>query len=97
MVGLDGRLSGEACHQLRAVSFHQLSFRHDAECPEDIGHDTGDGGLTRSWITCKHVMLALEGIGLTTFDLQIQEGCQVGYLLFHTRKTHQTVEFRQTV
>ena len=42
-------------------------------------------------------MLALEGIGLATLDLQVQEGCQIGDFLLHSSKTYQTIQLCQTV
>lgn len=42
-------------------------------------------------------MLALECIGLTSFDLQIQISRQVGNLLLDGTQSYQTVKFCQTV
>ena len=41
-------------------------------------------------------MLTLEGVGLSTFDLQIEECRQVGYLLLHSIQAYQTVQLFHT-
>ena len=97
MVCLYGRLPRETCHQFRAVCLYQLSLAHNAQRPEDIRHDTGNSGLSRSGITCEDIVLALERIGLSTFDLQIQESGQIGHLFLHSTQSDQTVEFGQTI
>ena len=42
-------------------------------------------------------MLALEGIRLTTLNLQVQVGGQIGDFLLHTTQANKTVKFLQTL
>ena len=42
-------------------------------------------------------MFALEGIGFATTNLQVEECCQIGYLLLDGSQTNHSVEFRQTL
>ena len=97
LVGLDGGLSCKSCHQLRAVGLYQLSSCQDAKGFEDISHDTCHSRFTRTWVTRKHIVLALEGVCLATFDLQGEEGCEVGYLFLYSIETHHTIEFLQAL
>ena len=88
LIRLDGRLSGIACHQFSTVGLHQLSTGYNTECLEDIGHNSGHSGLTCTRITREDIVLTLEGIGLSTLDLQVEEGSQVGNLLLDGTKSH---------
>ena len=84
LIGLDGCLSGITCHQ--------LSTGDNTKRLEDIRHDTGHRCLTSTGITRKHIVLALESIGLSTLDLQVKEGSKVGNLLLDSRQTDKSVE-----
>ena len=97
LVGLDSRLTREACHQLRTVGLNELSAREDAQRLEDIGHDTCHSGLTCTRITSEDIVLALEGVGLATLDLQREEGSQTGNLFLHGFQTDHTIELLQAL
>ena len=73
-----------------------MSAGNDTKRLEDISHDTRHRSLTRSWITRKDIMLALEGIRLSTFDLQIQESSEIRDLLLHRFQTYEAIQLFQT-
>ena len=58
---------------------------------EHVSHDASHRRLTRSGITRKDIVLALELIGLSTMYLQVEERSQIGYFLLHGSQSHQTV------
>ena len=60
---------------------------------EHLSHDTRDGGFSGTGISCKHVMLALEGIGFASLDLQVEESRQVADFLLDSLQSHHAVEF----
>ena len=97
LIGLDCRLTRIASHQFRAISLYQLTTGDNTQGLEDIGHDTGYSRLTCTWITRKHIMFALEGIGLATLDLKVQIRCQIRHLFLDSSKSNQTIEFYQAI
>ena len=90
-------MSRETSHELGAVGLDQLATRKDTKRLEYVGHDTRYGGLARSGVASKNIMLALERVGLTTLDLQVKEGCEVGHLLLHALQTHHPLKLLQAL
>ena len=97
LVGLDSRLTRITGNQFTPICLHQLSSGKDTKATEHIRHDTGDRRLTRTGITCEDIMLALEGVVLTTAYLKVEEGGKIGNFLLDSGKTDHTVQFLQTL
>ena len=97
LIRLDSCLAREACNKLAAVGFNKLPSRKDSQGAEDVGHDTGHRRLTCSRITRKDIMLALECIGFSSANLQIEECRQVGDFLLDSGQSHHSVELGKTI